>query len=86
VVGEQTFQFACSSYFVLNRGQITMEGTLELPVDAGVDAFRSPARIQRLPYHFAITGGTGRYESVGGQLNWGGTNPRATILIFDVTR
>jgi hypothetical protein len=86
VVGGQTFQFVCSGYFVLNRGQITMEGTIELPVTPGPKALRSPATVQGLFFHWAITGGTGKYESVGGQLNWGGNNPNATILKFDVTR
>jgi hypothetical protein len=81
-----TFEFNCSDYFVLRGGQITMEGTLELPAAGGLRAMRSMGSRGDLQYHFAITGGTDRYESVGGQLDWGGDDPDALILVFDLTR
>ena len=83
---DQTFQFVCSDYFVLNGGQITMEGTLVFGLADGPRAMRSAAARNALENHFAITGGTDRYESVGGQLDWGGDDPDALILVFDLTR
>jgi hypothetical protein len=86
VIGEQTFQFVCSGYFVLKGGQITMQGTIVLGLDEGLGAIRSPGGVERLEFHWAITGGTDRYESVSGQMNWGGDDPNNTILLFDLTR
>jgi hypothetical protein len=86
LIDDQTFQFVCSSYFVLRGGQITMQGTLVFPLAGGRRAMRAPRISNALDLQFAITGGTGRYESVGGQMDWGGNDPDALILLFDLTR
>jgi hypothetical protein len=86
LIDDQTFQFVCADYFVLHGGQITMQGTLVFPLAGGRAAMRTPGTSSALDLHFAITGGTDKYESVGGQLNWGGDDPNATILLFDLTR
>ena len=85
-IGDQTWQFVCSGYFVLRGAQITLQGTMELPLTVSPGQMRSPGASDSLEFHWAVTGGTDRYESVGGQLNWGGSDPNATILVFDLTR
>jgi hypothetical protein len=84
VVGSVTdpiFTFNCSSDFVLTDGQIMTEGTLEGQVDNGLHGLRFSSSKAVLSEHFAITGGTGRYRGVRGQLDWGG-GKNAVVLSF----
>jgi hypothetical protein len=82
-VGEAVFTFDCSSDFVLTSGQIETEGTLEVPVSLGPRGLASTASQTDLTYHFAITGGTGSYRNVRGQLDWG-NGEDAVILSFNL--
>jgi hypothetical protein len=88
VIGQQTFQLACSGYFVLQGGQITLQGTIDLGLDTPLGAMKKAMSLRTSPtgeleFHWAITGGTDRYEGVRGQLDWGGDDPDATILEFN---
>ena len=85
-IGDQTWQFVCSGYFVFGGGQITLQGTMVLPLTVSPDRIHSLGTTDALEFHWAVTGGTDKYESVGGQMNWGGDDPDSTILVFDLTR
>jgi hypothetical protein len=80
---DNIFTVDCSSDFVLTTGQIETEGTLEGSVDQGIRGLLRP-HDEGLSEHFAITGGTATYRNVGGQLDWGGNDPNAIILLFNL--
>jgi hypothetical protein len=82
-VNDQTFSFDCSSDFVLTTGQIETEGTLEGSVVRGPRGLLR-AHDGSLSEHFAITGGTAAYGNVRGQLDWGGDDPDAIVLLFNL--
>jgi hypothetical protein len=83
-VNDGIFTFDCSSDFVLTDGQIETEGTLEGTVGLGPRALIARGQQAELAEHFAITGGTGRYRGSRGQLDWGGDDPDAIILSFNL--
>ena len=79
---DQTFTFDCSSDFVLPGGQIATVGHVDPSFSTSQHRHLLSAMRGNLQEHFAITGGTGQYRGASGQLDWGGSDPRGTVLLF----
>jgi hypothetical protein len=83
VYPDGNYTFDCSSDFVLTHGQIETKGHVDpAPGLSAKQLFIAPTG-EQLSEHFAIMGGTARYRGAEGQLDWGGDNPDAIVLVFN---